>query len=367
MYTVDIENDGEKIVINSPDTEHRVSGTYTKAKNKIPSCTFNIYPDNPGYNKLSEYKTLVRIYDPTAEGEEQQKFGGRIILIEGKVDSTGFYKTVTCEGWLGYFKDTINYLYSAINGIKEDIPVNQVVTQFVRWHNENCSEEHAFDIDTFATTDTIEEYSPSADKSSFDALTDENLTKYLNYDVKEYLGKDGNMKRKLYCNEGLNKAGDTIIRLGENMQSLTVTNNFDNICTRVIPTTKDGALMGTLGIDTIWVDDAEAIKKFGVITKMHTFDYLNTTKSLASAGKNWLNKNSKVKRTITVNCSDLFDLGTTPDSFEVYSTYLIDCSELGISERLELTQLTRDINETWNTQLTFGEILYSARSYKSLK
>ena len=125
--------------------------------------------------------------------------------------------------------------------------------------------------------------------------------------------------------------------------------------------------MGTLGIDTIWVDDTEAIKKFGVITKMHTFDYLSKTKSLAKAGKNWLNRNSKVIRTLTINCLDLFDLGTTPDSFEVYSTYLINCPELGISERLELTQLTRDINETWNTQLTFGEILYSARSYKSLK
>lgn len=371
MYDVTLQNKNSYITINSYNSKNRISGSYTKGKNQIPSFTFDIYQDNDGYKQIIEYSTLVRVEDPKeTDDDKRQKFGGRVILVEPKISDSGIiYKTVTCEGWAGYLNDSINYLYAAIEGKTEDILLNKVVQQLLKWHNENTSTEAFIYIPTWTTNLTLDEYTPSYERTTWGALTDELMTNDLTYDVKEIIAGDNIRQRKMIVNQNINNNydSDTTIKLCLNMKSLSITNNFDDLCTRVIPLNKNGTPMGTVGQEAVWVDDETAISKYGIITKSHKFENISKTSKLKKNATKWLSKNSVIKRTVSVNALDLHGLGLTVDEFEIYHTYLIDCREIGLSERLELTQITRDINNTWDVQLTFGERLYSARKYKTMR
>lgn len=123
--------------------------------------------------------------------------------------------------------------------------------------------------------------------------------------------------------------------------------------------------MGTISVslDGYYVDDPEGIKKYGVIAKAVKFDTVKKTTSLKKAATRYF-KNNKAKETsVTVNAYDLYEMGLTPEQFKEGNTYLITCKELNYSERHLLTKITRDINETWNVTLEFGN---NANSIKSL-
>lgn len=351
MYDVEIQNGNTKIPISGIDTGHRVIGSITKEKNKIPSFTFTIYPDNPGFDKITEYKTLVRV-----KASKVPKFAGRVLLSQPQIDSSGIiYKSVTCEGFLGYLNDTLNYLYSMP---ADKLLINKIVEYQLNNHNKQVEKNKQIQYEFFATGVGLEEFVPTEDRTTFSALTDEQLTAYLMYDVVEQ-GTDLVLK----CGTTMAHK-NTAIQLGLNMQSLTVVNNFDDLCTVVLPITNDNRLMGTVGKDVITVIDSNAVAEYGTIVKSHKFESISSPSKLAGAAREWLSSRTAIKKTITVSAFDLYDMGITPERFDIYSDYLIECPELGVHERLELTKLTQDINDTWNTQLTFGDILYSARNQR---
>ena len=357
MYEVTIENlDRNFILIHSQRTDNRITGSFTKAKNQVPSFTFTIYPDNVGFNKIIHRKSQVRITD-TRTGK--QVFGGRVLLIQPCMDSSGImYKQVTCEGWLGLLNDSINYLY---DGNMDGSYINKVVEELLRYHNLQSSEENQIRLLDFTTNIALENYQPSYDRNTLDALMDEQLTDYLSYEVTETLDHQKISHKYLECHASGAIGSETAIEVGLNMQSLSVTNNFDELCTICLPLTKDGIPMGTIGKDEVTVEDATAISNYGRIVKSHTFESIKKPEKLKNAAKNWLKKNSVITHTISVSALDLNCIGITPEEFDLYKTYSIICDELGINEALELTQITRDLNDPWNVQLVFGDRLYSAR------
>lgn len=95
----------EPIVIhntNSSHEEQKITGTINQGINAIDSLEFNIYPDNPGYDQIQEYKTrieCVNSIDGTIE------FWGRVLRINVTMSSSGeIYKKVICESCLGFLK-----------------------------------------------------------------------------------------------------------------------------------------------------------------------------------------------------------------------------------------------------------------------
>lgn len=357
MYNVTIENgDRNFIVINGKRSKNRITGSYTKEKNMVPSFTFTIYPDNEGYDKITVRKTNVRIND-SVTGE--QKFGGRVLLIELHMDNNGaFYKTVTCEGWLGLFNDSINYLY---DGNMDGSNQSQIVNQLVSYHNSQVEEEKQIQFSMFSSNNIIENYEPSYERTTLGALTDEQLTENLSYEVIETFDHQKIPHKYLECHADGISASDTEIKLGLNMQSLSVINNFDELCTVCLPLTSEGLPMGTIGKDTVTVEDSAAISNYGRIVKAHKFESIKKTTKLENAAKKWLARNCKIVQTISVNAIDLSGLRLSPEEFDINKSYYVECQPLNVSERLELTKITRDVNDEWNVQLTFGSINYSVR------
>ena len=357
MKNVTIENgDRNFIMINGKRSKNRISGSYTKEKNMIPSFTFDIYPDNIGFAQLYEYKTVVRVTNPITG---KQEFAGRVILIAPNMDSSGiFYKSVVCEGWLGLLNDSINYLY---DGNMDGSTQAKIVYQLIMNHNSQVEEEKQIRFSMFESNNIVENCEPSYERTTWEALADEQLTEDLSYEINETFDHQMISHKYLECHADGIQPSDTEIKLGLNMQSLSITNNFDELCTVCLPLTSEGLPMGIIGKDTVTVEDSAAINNYGRIVKMHKFESIKKTANLEKAAKKWLIRNCKVVQTVSVNCIDLSGLGLSPEEFDINKSYHIECEPLKISERRELTKITRDVNDEWNVQLTFGDVNYSVR------
>jgi len=77
MYLVQIKNDITTTIHNdiiSRNNFRRIeNGTIIKEINYIDSFSFNIYPNNPAYNDLYEYSTIVSVYNTRRNNKEEWK------------------------------------------------------------------------------------------------------------------------------------------------------------------------------------------------------------------------------------------------------------------------------------------------------
>ena len=98
MYRVSIIDMGtanaDEVIINdsySNAAVPRITGTVKQGINSIDSFSFTIYYDNPGYNLIKPYRTLVKVYNIKTDKFE---FIGRPITPSKQMEESGvFYKT----------------------------------------------------------------------------------------------------------------------------------------------------------------------------------------------------------------------------------------------------------------------------------
>lgn len=355
MFDVYLQNDNEKTHINGERIEHRISGTFTEEKNAIPSFEFTIYPNNPGFNKLAEYTTRVKIFDAST-----CVFSGRVLLITPSYDSSGVVsKKVTCEGILGYLNDT--FAYPDIEVLSNtSIGILQAVKFLIDFHNNQVgksSRKYVVFNPTYECNADLDTVEVDNDSTTFSALTQEAFTD--EFDI-QLIEKNGKNNLELYRDSVENFD----IALNVNMQSVSASTTLD-LVTRVIPLTADGKTMGEHGVSMnatdYYVQDNTAVSRFGVITKVHKFENIKKVSKLKSKATTWLKNNSTIKKSVSVTGLDLYELGITPDRFAVGQKYRIICKEIGLNEFFPLNKITRDINDTWNVQLEFGEKNFSLR------
>lgn len=359
MLDVWIYNGEKALNISGDRVDGRVDGEYVEEINAIPSATFTIYPDNVGFNQLTEFVTRVRIFK-----KEKCVFSGRVILVEPSVESNGTVsKKVTCEGALGYLNDTFAYpLIGRLEGY--DITLTKAVQFMIDFHNKQVGESSKkYIVYSPPESNTIlENVEVTAESSTWGVLSQEAFTDDLDFKITDDLTKltlsvlgDGDV------------GGGVELTLDVNMQSISIVPSFD-LCTRVVPFTTEGLPMGTIGMNETdyYVEDKNSKKIYGVIVKGHKFDSVKKTSSLKEKATKWLKKNSSIIKSISVSALDLYNQGITPAQFEVGKTYPIRCPQINFNETVKLRKVTRDINDEWNVQLEFGEKKYSAKRYIKL-
>ena len=357
MIDVYLQNDDGEIHINGERIEHRISGTFTEEKNAIPSCEFTIYPNNPGFNKLAEYTTKIKIFDAS-----KCVFSGRVLLVTPSYDSSGVAsKKVTCEGILGYLNDTFAYPYiEALSNTS--IGILQAVKFLIDYHNNQVgksSRKYVVFNPTYECDADLDTVEVDNDSTTFSALMQEAFTD--EFDI-QLIEKNGKNYLELYRDSSENFD----VTLNVNMQSVSVSTTLD-LVTRVIPLTSEGKPMGEHGASMdatdYYVQDNVAANRYGVITKVHKFENVKKVSKLKSKATKWLKKHSSIKKSVSVTGLDLYELGITPDRFAISQKYRTVCTEIGLNEFFPLNKITRDINDTWNVQLEFGEKNYSLRRY----
>ena len=366
MYQVTIKNGNNKTIINAVSTHMkapRITGSIKQGINVIDSFTFEILPNNQGYNKLHPLITLVEVLNTVTKKLE---FKGRILNIKSSMDSNGvFSKTVVCESELAYLMDSVQTY-----GEYHDITVSDFLGVILDNHNKKVNTSKRFVLGNVTVTDSNNSlYRYLGYAKTFDTIKDklidrlggelqiryENDVRYL-----DYLKKIGSTKK-------------TDIRLSKNLECIEEEKDPSQIVTRLIPIgatiekevvegeadeeTQEESVKLTIkevnnGIE--YIDDEEAIKQYGIICGVHEWSDVTKANNLLTKARKFLENNNKTIKKYSLTALDLGILGLNFNSFELYNSYPVINPVMDINETLRVIEKTIKIDEPENSTLVFA-------------
>lgn len=369
MIKVYIQNGGAYCTINGGG--HNIKGNISQEVGAINSFSFTIYPNNPGYDILQSRKTKIKAVN---EKTGRTEFEGRVLLLNEKMESSGLiYKSVTCEGFLGYLCDSIQPYAE-----EKTLPLNDFIDWVLENHNAQVEDEKKIyrgDVDVeVAGTGNVTK-----------GLQYQTTYETLKTKLVDIFGGElevVNKSDKLYLNY-LNQIGETratSILLGKNMQAAERQVSPLNIITRVIPlgakvkkteTDADGNQTevetderltlvgytppGGTEFTSPWIDDKEKIKALGIVCGTLDFSDVTEQANLYTKAKNFMQNENRLELSHTVTALDLKEAGYDIDSLNCGDSYPVKNNLIGLNETLRVIKKSFDINTPYKGSLTFGD------------
>lgn len=373
MYLITLYNSGAPLVIHGDFVsvaECKVVGE----KNAIDSMTFTIYPDNPGYDAMTELATTIECVD-VRTGE--MVFEGRILAAPPSMDSDGAVcKAVTCEGLAGYLCDSMQpYVEETTyaDGLTRT-GLQKFVDLVLDNHNARVPAHKrvyrgTVDMPTFATANSVTKQLNF--ERTWDALTSKLLDSF-GGELRVRRGTDG----KLYLDyrQKLGMLSNVRISVGRNMLSASRELKPDQLITRLYPrgcklskteTDEDGTerdveteerlAIGTVNAGRDYIDDDEAVKLYGIIEGTHEWDDVTEPQHLKDKAQRWLAENNQLPVSTTIDGYDLELLGIESDKISLYGWYPCSNPLIGLAENLEVVKATINISEPAESSWEFGE------------
>ena len=369
MIKVYIQNGGAYCTINGGG--HNIKGNISQEVGAINSFSFTIYPNNPGYDILQSRKTKIKAVN---EKTGRTEFEGRVLLLSEKMESSGLiYKSVTCEGFLGYLCDSIQPYAE-----EKTLPLNDFIDWVLENHNAQVEDEKKIyrgDVDVeVAGTGNVTK-----------GLQYQTTYETLKTKLVDIFGGElevVNKSDKLYLNY-LKQIGEiraTSILLGKNMQAAERQVSPINIITRVIPlgakvkkteTDADGNQTevetderltlvgytppGGTEFTNPWIDDEEKIKALGIVCGKLDFSDVTEQANLYAKAKNFMQNENRLELSHTVTALDLKEAGYDIDSLNYGDSYPVKNNLIGLDETLRVIKKSFDINIPYKGSLTFGD------------
>lgn len=346
-----IWNKDKKELINGKRTKNRVDGKIIHATKSLDSIQFNIYPNNTGYTQIFSFITKISI------GEE---FEGRVISVIPQMDENGkVYKQVTCEENMGYLKDIVFIL----GGIPEEKAADRetVIKTLLEYYN---SSEPNLPISvgsiSYPRCPTV---LTQGSKSVYDCLTGgEILTEDdTDYFILNRWFTGSELKYQLNVVNTSNNYSDVKIQLGKNLRSIVVTPNFNEFCTRLYPkgVDKEGQEFGISDLyaphGAWYCDSPKLIEKYGVIEGIKKFEDAKTEQYLKTRAEDYMRYMENISTDVNITAYDLKQMGLTIEEFKLGYCYEIICQLINYDQYMQLIQITQDLNNEWDVQLTFRE------------
>ena len=364
MYQVTIKNVHEEIIINALSTDIKaprlLSGSIKHGINTIDNFTFNITPNNIGYNKLNALTTLVEVLNIKSNNLE---FKGRVLLPIESMDSNGmFLKNVTCESELGYLMDS-----STVFGEYHDISVRDFLQVIIDNHNSQVDEGKKFQLGNVTVVDNNDSlYRYLGYTKTFEAIKDK-LIDRLGGELKI---RYENGIRYLDYLESIGEIKSTEIRLAKNLQSIELEKDPTSIISRLLPLgnkledSEERLTIESVNNGNKYIDDIEAIEEFGVIVDSVTWDDVTQVSNLLKKGQEYLKENNRIKKKYKVTALDLSTIGLDFDSFEVGNSYPVINPLMNINENLRIIEKTIDIYNPQSSTLGIGDKLEDIKDYQ---
>lgn len=354
--------------------EKLASGSIQEDANAISSFSFVIYPNNPCYENIRQFSTIVKVYNNNTGNYD---FVGRVLKVSPQMDSDGmYYKNVTCESRLAFLCDTVQP-YTAERTYEGDSTRNglqEFIDLVLENHNKQVTDDKKIyrgevAVDTFKTT--------------------ENVTKALNYETtweiitNKLIGSFGGeialreADGVLYLDykEKIGKTRATTFEVGKNIESQSRDIDFGNIVTRLIPlgakitgieVQEDGTevekeseerlTIASVNDGLIYIEDAEAVAQYGVIYGVNEWDDVTDASNLKSKGEAFMAEKNKVDISDTVSALDLSLLGLDIDEIKVYDSYPVKNTLLGINDTLEVVKKTTNVIEPYASTFQLGSM-----------
>lgn len=373
MYEVKIINDGTETIINSVSTHrdlNKITGSIKTGINTIDSFTFNILPNNTGYDYIEALKTKVEVYNIN---KNKIEFRGRVLLPKHSMSSNGlFTKTVVCESDLGYLMDSTQRY-----GEYHNISVKDFLEIIIEQHNKQVSEDKHFSIGQVTVRDNNDSlYRFIGYEKTFNVIKDK-LIDRLGGEIRIRYGLDGT--RYLDYLDNIGAVSSTEIRLSKNLISITEEKDPSQIITRLVPlgakktiideNGEESEIEERLTISEInngldYIDDIEAIEKFGIVEDVVTFDNVTVIENLLRKGQEYLVNNNKVKCKYKINSLDLSLIGLDIDGIDLYNYYKVINPLMGISECLRVVDKTIVIENPQSSSVNIGDKFEDVKNYQ---
>ncbi|QPB57149.1 phage tail protein [Lacticaseibacillus paracasei] len=365
MYQVTAITGDRSIVIMRPDgLNAMLTGASIKEEmNTIPSFSFSMLPNNPGYNQMMPLVTQV-IVKRIDTGDIL--FDGRVLVPTNDMAESGVLtRDYTCEGALGYLHDVV-LGYQTIIGSPAAI-IKQLIDQF----NSQVEPFKQIKLGVMPESPNIRTLKTSAEKDLYDTLHDFVATT-LGYDMRARSDTDG---RFLDVKSQLGDVSPTVIKLGVNLKSMSIEEDPTSMITRLVPlgAVKEGANDATTGTDEVqprvnltdagkplFIDIPDLISIYGVQSGVQVFDDAKTPTDVEMAAKSWISGQRPVLRKFSISALDLSLIGKAPEDFKVYNFYRVVNPATQTDEVMRVIGETLDLIKPQNAELTIGNKFKSA-------
>lgn len=331
---------------SSDKSKIRISGGKIKnAINSIGTFSFDVYPDNPGYDKLFGLRTKIKVITDT-----KTLFIGRVLTVSDSMDENGtIIKSVLCEDRMGWLCDTVQPYreWDLEQGIRP------VFEYMLAAHNSKAPAKKI--LCGAVTVTAVNSYNYL---SNWDTTLETISQKLIaNYGGELQL-RDSNGDLYLDYLDRIGSGTDTTIKLAVNMKTISRTIDETSVISRLYPL--GAKLEGSedrLKLSGMpYIQDAAMVAKYGVQEKIKIWNDVTTQAALRTKAQAYLNNVNKSKKQYKISALDLAQAGYTDfEAFELGNIYHVDNSIMGIDEDLRIIGITYSIEKPYESELTFGD------------
>lgn len=373
MYKITLFNDNEPTVIQYPNMSDIkvLSSQIKKGINVASEFVFNIAINNPGYNKIKPYKTLIEVLNTKTN---RLDFEGRISNPYEEMTQNGIiFNTFDCEGELAYLNDS-----SQRHGEYHNISVRDYLQIIIDNHNRDVAVsdiDKTFElgiVDVDSTTGEIYRY--LGYESTWATINDK-LIDRLGGELR--IRKENGVRYLDYLKE-VGEVKHTEIRLAKNLKTISKNVDPTEIISRLIPLGErieseddiaTDASQARLTIESVnngkdYIVDPIASSLFGPITKSIPWDDITQPSILKTRGEEYLRNNNRVKTNYQIRALDLSLIDLDIDSFEVNNWYPVVNPLMGIDEHLRVIGKITNIHDPENSVLEIGDKFMTASEYQ---
>ncbi|MFD1466468.1 phage tail protein [Lapidilactobacillus mulanensis] len=304
--------------------------------NKNGTFTFTIHQYHPLYNRIAKRKSIVEIYQDNA-----LRFRGRVLDDQTALSNA---KTVTVEGEMTYFNDTILRPYEYTGSVEGYLSL--IIDQ----HNTQVGTDKQFKLGKVTVTDPNDVIvrSDSTYPKTWDVVEDKLIKSLGGYLM---IRRENGVNYLDYLADSDYKSDQTI-ELGKNILDLKKTSSATGIYTAILPLgtqikDEDGNDTGerltvkSVNDDNDVIVDDEAVAKYGYIIEVVTWDDVTLADNLLRKAKVELAELVKMDITLELTAVDLANAGQKVNHFRLFEYVQVtskphDVDELLLAEKLEL-------------------------------
>lgn len=364
MYSVKITNGSSSKIIHDDRLNIRLSDTKIATTiNQASSFTFNIYPNNPGWDLLHEYTTGIEVWKLS-----KLLFKGRVMSVQTNYTNEGqLLKQVSCESQLAFLNDSIQSYK------KVQMTPAAFFTYLIGEHNKQVDVDRQFRVGRVNVTNStnnvycyIEDGLNTFEEIDADLLKNESLGGEL------WIRNEADGVYIDWLRDGVAK-GQQQIRMNKNMLSVYSKPDLNGLCTVLYPFGATPEESGTstddkakdvasprLTIESVndgkkYLEDSELISKFGRISGSKTWDDVKIAANLKTKGQAYLDTFKAVKIGYELEAVDLQPLGLAVDDFMTGKYYQVVNPLEGLNDYLRIIAMSIDLNAPLQSGLTIGD------------
>ena len=357
----------DKLIYDSTLEDYKIQkGVVTLETNKSGSFAFAIYPDHFYYDKFVKLKTVIRVYK-----SGKIVFRGRILN-----DVTDYFnnKIITCEGELGFLRDSIIRPFE-FTGTPEEL-----FLKFIQEHNSQVDNFKKFKIGKVTVTDPNNSIARS--NINYESTIDNLNSRLIEDSLGGYFyithGEDGTDEiPTINYLADFTKVSSQKIKFGENLTDYTKTVNAEDIATAIIPlgaevddgddnTENQKLTIADINDGKDYVYSESGVALYGWIFKTVPWDDVTDATNLKRKAEEYLETIVNQNITIELTAIDLHLIDPDIESFNVCDYIRVVSEPHNFDSTLLCNKQTLDLLKPENDSFVLGYV-YSTFTETSFK